>query len=90
MTDRTTLEPADVVLVYGLDTCEDTTHTRAHLDARGTPFRYVRLDVDEAARNQVHAAGYFATPVVVTPAGAVYMEPSDDELDAIVAAGRQR
>jgi len=86
MPDHATLQPADVVLVYGLDTCEDTTRARAHLAAAGTAFRYVRLDEDDAAREMVHAAGYFATPVVVTPTGAIYVEPSDDELDAIVAS----
>jgi glutaredoxin len=86
MTAQATLEPADLIIVYGLDTCEDTTRARAHLDAAAIPFQYVRLDVDQAARSRVHAAGYFATPVVVTPAGVIYMEPSDPELDAIVAA----
>jgi len=85
MNDQVTLEPADEVLVYGLDTCEDTTRAREHLAAAGTAFRYVRLDEDDVAREMVHAAGYFATPVVVTPTGAVFVEPSDDELGALVA-----
>jgi glutaredoxin len=85
MTDAATLLPADVVLIYGRDTCEDTTRAREHLTGAGVTFRYLRIDEDEIARALVHAAGYFATPVVVTPAGAVYMEPSDDELDSIVA-----
>jgi glutaredoxin len=89
MTELTRLEPADVVLVYGRDTCEDTTRARQHLTAAGVAFRYRRVDEDEAAGALVHGAGYFATPVVVTPSGAIYVEPSDDELEAIVAAGRQ-
>lgn len=86
MSDQATLQPADIVLVYGRDTCEDTTRAREHLDAAGVAFRYTRIDEDKAAGDLVHAAGYFATPVVVTPAGAIYMEPTDGELDAIVAS----
>lgn len=89
MTDSMPFEPADVTLVYGRDTCEDTTRARDHLAAAGVPFTYLRIDEDEEARAVVHGAGYFSTPVVVLPSGAVYMEPSDEELEelaAIVAA----
>ena len=86
MTDGLPLEPADEILVYGRDTCEDTTRARAHLAAAGIAFRYVRLDEDDTARELVHAAGYVATPVVVTPAGVIYVEPSDEALGAIVAS----
>ena len=86
MTDSMPLEPAEVILVYGRDSCEDTTHAREHLTAAGVPFTYLRIDEDEDARILVHGAGYFATPVVVLPSGTVYMEPSDEELHAIVAA----
>ena len=89
MTDQRTLESAADVLIYGVDSCDDTTRAREHLAAAGTPYRYLRMDEDDAARQMVHAAGYFSTPVIVTPSGVIYMEPSDDELDAIVAAGRQ-
>lgn len=86
MTDSITLEPADIVLVYGRDTCEDTSRARDHLTAAGTPFRYLQVDEDDEARELVQAAGYFATPVVVTRRGDVYVEPTDDELAEIVAS----
>ena len=86
MMEPTALMPADVVLVYGRDTCDDTTRARAHLTAAGVPFLYLHTDEDEAVRELVQGAGYFATPVVVTPAGAIYVEPTDEELDAIVAS----
>ena len=86
MTDQIALEPAEVVLVYGRDTCEDTTRARVHLERAGVPFRYLRVDEDEASRSLVHGAGFFATPVVVTPSGVIYVEPTDEELDAIVAS----
>ena len=86
MTDSMPLEPAEVILVFGRDTCEDTTRARDHLTAAGVPFTYLRIDEDEDARAIVHGAGYFATPVVVLPSGTIYVEPSDEELEAIVAA----
>ena len=86
MTEPTALRPADVILVYGRDTCDDTTRAREYLTAAGVPFTYLRIDEDEDARMLVHGAGYFATPVVVLPSGTVYMEPSDEELEAIVAS----
>lgn len=82
----TGLEPADVVLIYGRDTCEDTTRAREHLGRAGVPFRYLRVDEDDDARALVHGAGYFATPVVVTPSGTIRVEPTDEELDAMVAS----
>ncbi len=86
MTEPAALRPADVVLVYGRDTCDDTTRAREHLTAAGVPFDYLRVDEDEAARELVHGAGYFATPVVVTPAGVIYVEPTDEEMATIVAS----
>ena len=50
MTDAAALEPAEIVLVYGRDTCEDTTRAREHLERAGVPFRYLRVDEDEDAR----------------------------------------
>ena len=73
-------------VIYGLDTCEDTTRARDHFDAAGRAYRYVRLDVDIASRQSLHRAGYHATPVIVTPAGDRYMEPSDELLAEIIAA----
>jgi glutaredoxin len=86
MTDLAGLADPDIVVVYGLDTCDDTTRARRHFEGAGLPFRYVRLDQDHEARSRVHAAGYFATPVVVTPGGRLSVEPEDDELGAIVVA----
>jgi glutaredoxin len=78
------LRDPEVTVVYGLDTCEDTTRARERFDAAAHAYRYVRLDVDTAARDRLHAAGYRATPVVLTPGGSIAMEPSDAELDTII------
>ena len=84
------LRDPEVTVVYGLDTCEDTTRARERFDAAGHAYRYVRLDVDTAARDRLHAAGYRATPVVLTPGGATVMEPSDAELDAMMGDADRR
>ncbi len=80
------------ILVLGRDTCEDTTRSRAHLTARGIPFAYrnVELDTEADAINRSHNAGLRVTPVIligdpVRP-GRVVIEPSNDELDAAIAA----
>ncbi len=83
MEDFESLMRPGVVTVYGVDTCDDTTRARRHLDAAGTPYRYVNMDLDPAVRAVVRRAGYLATPVVLAPAGGVLVEPSDEDLDGI-------
>ena len=77
------LQPS-VLTVYGVDWCEDTTRARKHLYTAGTRYHYVRLDDDDAAKVELHRAGHRATPVVVTPAGRLYVEPTDEQLKEIV------
>ncbi len=80
----TTTGPS-ALTIFGVDWCEDTTRARRHLYTAGVRYRYVRLDEDDAARAELHNAGQMATPVVVTPSGLVFVEPSDEQLEAIVA-----
>ena len=77
-----TLPVPDVVTVYGADWCGDCRRAKGFLDATGTPYRYVDLEVDGAAQQLVDDAGYRAIPVIVTPAGEILVEPSNDELAA--------
>ncbi len=70
--------------IYGVDWCEDTIRARRHLYAAGIRYRYVRLDEDHGARSALQGAGYRATPVVVTPSGDLFVEPTDEELDTII------
>ena len=72
-------------VIYGEDSCEDTTRAREHFDAAGRVFRYVRIDQEAAIRQRLHEAGYLATPVIVTPSGGLFVEPSDEELALILA-----
>ena len=86
MTTDARLSSPDTVTIYGAAWCEDTDRARQHFDAVDLPYRYVDLDEDVAAKAQLTEAGYLATPVVVTSTGQVFVEPSNDELDGIVAS----
>jgi glutaredoxin len=84
VTDDNFREPL-VTIIYGVDTCEDTTRARERFDAAGRAYRYIRLDEDTTVRDRLHAAGYASTPVVVTPGGTLAMEPSDEILAELIA-----
>lgn len=81
-----TLGDPQVTVIYGLDTCEDTTRARERFDAAGVAYRYVRLDLETDIRQRLHAAGHVATPVLVTPTGGILVEPSDEDLAVLIAA----
>jgi glutaredoxin len=74
-----------LTVIYGVDTCEDTTRARERFDAAGRIFRYVNLDLEPETRARLHAQGYTNTPVVVSPSGEVAVEPSDEVLDDLIA-----
>lgn len=76
----------DRLTVYGTTWCGDCTRTKAYLSAAATPFVWVDLGVDDAAREMLHDAGYLAVPVVAIPGGQVLVEPSNDELAAALEA----
>lgn len=76
----------EITMIYGRDTCEDTMRAIARFDAAGRGYHYVRIDVDTETRSRLHARGLTATPVVVTPAGEISVEPTDDELATVIAA----
>ena len=78
------LQPS-ILTVYGVDWCEDTTRARRHFYGAGLRYHYVRLDDDDDAKVALHRVGHTATPVVVTVSGQVFVEPSDRQLEAIVA-----
>jgi mycoredoxin len=80
------------ILVLGRDTCEDTIRSRAHLDAIGIQYTYGNVELDPAAdaRNRSFNGGVRVTPTILigdpmNPARVV-VEPSDDELDAVIAS----
>jgi mycoredoxin len=78
------LPTPDIVTVYGADWCGDCRRAKRVLEMLGTPYRYVDLEADPAAQQLVDDAGYRAIPIIVTPAGSVLVEPSNDELELAV------
>lgn len=82
----TTLPTPNILTVYGAAWCGDCHRTRRYLDSTGIAYRYVDLGTDHLAQSLLDDAGYRAIPVVVTPGGAVLIEPSDRELGAALAA----
>jgi glutaredoxin len=81
------LPTPEIVTVYGADWCGDCRRAKRFLDQAGTPYRYVDLEVDAAAQQLVDDAGFRAIPVIVTPAGDVLVEPSNDQLAAAIGVG---
>ena len=93
MTDDVRQPGYPPILVLGRDTCEDTTRSRAHLDSRGVPFEYRRVDEDPAADAHIRRLneGGWRTPTILfgdpTAPFRILREPSNDELD--VALGER-
>lgn len=84
MRNRFRLPTPEVVTVYGTAWCGDCRRARRYLDATATPYRWVDLDADPAARAEIDAAGFRSIPVIVTPTGQVLVEPSIDELANVI------
>ena len=74
----------EVVTVYGRELCGDCRRAKYYLEATATPYHWLDVDADPAARALVDAAGYRAVPVVVTPTGQVLVEPSTEELANVI------
>jgi glutaredoxin len=75
-----------IVTVYGAEWCGDCRRAKRFLDSVGVPYRYVDLEADPAAQQLVDDAGFRAIPIIVTPAGQVLIEPSNDELARVVGS----
>lgn len=80
------------IVILGRDTCEDTTRSRDHLNARGIAFEYRHVDLDPDADSWIRRLndGVWVTPTILlgdpkAPA-MILREPSDAELDEAIAA----
>ena len=84
--------PRPPILVLGRDTCEDTTRSRALLDARGVAYEYQKVDEDPAADAHIRRLnhGSWLTPTILFGDPGfpllILREPTDDELDAALDA----
>lgn len=76
----------DAITVYGTDSCEDTQRTRQHLEELEQPYRYINVDDNGFASDQVKNwnAGKRLTPTVVLNGRGRETRlavPSNEELD---------
>lgn len=77
------------ITIYGATHCEDTAATKAHLEERNIPFRYVNIDHDVEAEGFVVFinGGQRVTPTVVFDGGKlkfVLSEPTLAEVDELL------
>ena len=73
--------------IYGTDWCEDTQHTRQHLESLGIGYQYINIEQDADAAEWVKRQndGTQKTPTVEIR-GLVLSEPSNGELDTALRA----
>ncbi|MBM4423556.1 MAG: glutaredoxin family protein [Chloroflexi bacterium] len=77
------------IIIFGATDCDDTERTREHLTRLGVPFREVNIDHNADAERFVIFinGGFRSTPTVVVGEGKrrlIVVEPTDDEIDAMV------
>jgi mycoredoxin len=80
---------APAVIVYGTSWCAASQMVRRYLDRLGVPYRYVDLEWDPGAAQQLRwlTGGYASHPTVAI-GGEVLVEPSLRELEwALAQAG---
>ena len=80
------LPAPDQLTVYGADWCGDCRRAKRQLEAAGIAYQWVDMLRDEAAQQMIDASGIRSIPVIITPGGEVFIEPSNDELDRMVAS----
>jgi glutaredoxin len=84
--DPVPLGVPDQLTMYGADWCGDCRRAKRHLDAAGVAYRWVDLTQDPVTKATLKAAGLPAIPVIATTDGRILMEPSNRELDELVAS----
>jgi glutaredoxin len=80
--DPARLPIPDMLTVYGAAWCGDCRRVTRHLDASGVAYRYLDLETDRVAQAALDAVGISSIPVVITPDGRMFVEPSVWELAA--------
>jgi mycoredoxin len=75
------------VVVYGADWCGDCIRAKRLLDARGTSYEWIDVEVQAGAAQEAVrlAGGRKNIPVIVMPGGSVLVEPTDPELEKALA-----
>lgn len=76
----------DTITVYGTETCRDTQRVRQHLEEIGLPYRFIDIDENRFADEQVRQwnGGRRRTPTMVLATGQRETKlavPTNEELD---------
>lgn len=72
-----------MVTVYSKDACVQCKATKRRLEQKGIPFKEVRIDLDDKARDYVLSLGYFQAPVVVVDEYSHWSGFSPESIDAL-------
>ncbi|MBP7774155.1 NrdH-redoxin [Candidatus Woesebacteria bacterium] len=72
---------------YGAAWCGDCRRAKAYLDERGAKYDYIDIEQDPAAADMVVSLtkGFRSIPTIVFPNGKVLIEPSNVELEPLIA-----
>ncbi|WP_223693450.1 glutaredoxin family protein [Leifsonia poae] len=80
-------ETFDRVTMFGAEWCRDCRRSKALFERLGTDYDYIDLEsVADGAERAKAISGRTNIPVVVFPDGAFFVEPTDADLEAALAA----
>lgn len=76
------MSEAPEIIVYGTNWCPDCRRAQRVLDLNQARYRYINIEQDEAAAEQVIVLnnGHRSVPTIVFPDGSILVEPSNREL----------
>jgi mycoredoxin len=77
-----TVNPQDMIVLYGTSWCGDTRRTRNFLEQNQISYQWVDIDVDAEGRRFVEDTnkGFRSVPTIVFQDGSILVEPSTQEL----------
>ena len=82
-------EASGSLTIYGTSWCGDCRRSKRFLDQHAIPYRWIDIEQDEAAADQVRVLnhGMNSVPTIVFSDGSVLTEPSNAELGRKLGVG---
>jgi mycoredoxin len=76
------------IVMYGTTWCGDTRRSRAFLEGKKIPYRWVDIELDAEGRRFVEKVnkGFRSVPTIVFPDGTILTEPSNTVLANKIAS----
>jgi mycoredoxin len=76
------------IVMYGTTWCGDTRRSRAFLEEKKIPYRWVDIELDVEGRRFVEKVnkGFRSVPTIVFPDGTILTEPSNTVLANKIAS----